>query len=139
VWTCDADTGATAQITDLLAGSDVRYRMHPGTPHALTGRFAPDLTLRTGSGATRLAELMHPGRPLLVNLTGTGHLADLTGAWRDRVDLVTAHAPTPPPADALLVRPDGYVAWALGPNGTGDLLGALETWFGKPQHPGSPA
>ena len=34
---------------------------------------------------------------------------------------------------ALLVRPDGYVAWALGPNGTDDLLEALTTWFGDPQ------
>jgi 2-polyprenyl-6-methoxyphenol hydroxylase-like FAD-dependent oxidoreductase len=123
----------TGQITDLLAGSDVRYRMHAGAPHALTGRFAPDLTLQTGSRATRLAELMHPGRPLLVNLTDSSHLADLTDAWRDRVDLVTAHATTPPPADALLVRPDGYVAWALGPSGTDDLLEALATWFGDPQ------
>jgi 2-polyprenyl-6-methoxyphenol hydroxylase-like FAD-dependent oxidoreductase len=123
---------ATAQIAGLLAGSDVRYRMHVGTAHALTGRFAPDLTLRTGSGVTRLAELLHRGRPLLVNLTGSSHLADLTEAWRDRVDLVTAHATAPPPADALLVRPDGYVAWALGPDGTDDLLDALATWFGKP-------
>jgi 2-polyprenyl-6-methoxyphenol hydroxylase-like FAD-dependent oxidoreductase len=124
----------TRQITDLLAGSDVRYRMHPGTPHALTGRFAPDLDLRIGARATRLAELMHPGRPLLVNLTDSSHLADLTDAWRDRVDLVTAHTPTPRPADALIVRPDGYVAWALDSNGTDDLLDALATWFGAP-HP----
>ncbi|MGW4914150.1 FAD-dependent monooxygenase [Streptomyces sp. NPDC004270] len=123
----------TGQITDLLAGSDIRYRMHAGTPHALTGRFAPDLTLQIGTRATRLAELMHAGRPLLVNLTDTSHLADLTDAWRDRVDLVTAHATTPAPADALLVRPDGYVAWALGPSGTDDLLEALATWFGDPQ------
>ena len=75
---------------------------------------------------------MRPGRPLLVNLTASSHLADLTGPWRDRVDLVTAHAPTPP-AEALLIRPDGYVAWALGPNGTNDLLDALTTWFGDPQ------
>ncbi|WP_406104162.1 FAD-dependent monooxygenase [Micromonospora globbae] len=124
---------ATAQITDMLAGADVRYRMHHGTPHTLTGRFAPDLDLRVGSRATRLADLMHSGRPLLVDLTGSGHLADLTDAWRDRVDLVTADAPAPPPADALLVRPDGYVAWALGPDGTDDLLDALTTWFGAPR------
>ncbi|GAA2585245.1 FAD-dependent monooxygenase [Dactylosporangium fulvum] len=122
----------TGQITDLLAGSDVRYRTHPGTPHALTGRFAPDLDLRIGSRDTRLAELMRPGRPLLVDLTDASHLADLTGPWRDRVDLVTAHAPAPP-ADALLIRPDGYVAWALGPNGNDHLLEALGTWFGDPQ------
>ena len=124
--------GATGQITDLLAGSDLRYRMHPGAPHALTGRFAPDLTLQVGTRATRLAELMRPGRPLLVNLTDSSHLTDLTDAWRDRVDLVTAHPTTPQPADALLVRPDGYIAWALGPDGTDNLPEALATWFGEP-------
>ena len=125
---------ATGQIADLLAGSDVRYRMHAGTPHTLTGRFAPDLDLRVGSRDTRLAELMRPGRPLLVDLTGSSHLAELAGAWRDRVDLITAQATTAP-AGALFVRPDGYVAWALGPDGTGDLLDALTTWFGDPDPP----
>jgi 2-polyprenyl-6-methoxyphenol hydroxylase-like FAD-dependent oxidoreductase len=123
---------ATGQIADLMAGSDVRYQMHTGTPHALTGRFAPDLDLQIGSRDTRLAELLHPGRPLLVDLTGSGHLADLITPWNDRVDLVTAHTTTPP-ADALLIRPDGYVACALGPDGAEPLLDALATWFGKPQ------
>ncbi|TWJ28422.1 FAD binding domain-containing protein [Micromonospora sagamiensis] len=129
--------GVTGQITDLLAGSDVRYRMHAGAPHALTGRFAPDLALHVGTRATRLAELMRPGRPLLVDLTDGSHLADLSNAWRDRVDLVTARATTPSSADALLVRPDGYVAWALGPDGTDGLPEALATWFGRPQRPDS--
>ncbi|MFG1869556.1 FAD-dependent monooxygenase [Micromonospora arborensis] len=124
----------TGQITDLLAGSDIRYWMHPGTPHALTGRFVPDLGLQTGTRTTRLAELLRPGRPLLVDLTESGDVARLADGWRDRVDLVTARATTPPaPADALLVRPDGYVAWAFGPDGTDDLPEALAIWFGDPQ------
>jgi 2-polyprenyl-6-methoxyphenol hydroxylase-like FAD-dependent oxidoreductase len=129
--------GGAGQIAELLAGSDVRYRMHSGTSSALTGRFAPDLDLRAGDRDTRLADLMHQGRPLLVDLTGSRHLADLTGPWRDRVDLVTAHAATPP-AEAFLVRPDGYVAWALGPEGTGQLTEVLATWFGEPRPQGSP-
>ncbi|WP_084261475.1 FAD-dependent monooxygenase [Micromonospora rifamycinica] len=128
----------TGQLADLLAGSDVRYRMHPGTPHALTGRFAPDLALRIGSRDTRLAELLRPGRPLLVDLTGVGGLAELTEPWRDRIAFVTGHAPAPP-ADALLVRPDGYVAWARGPDGDDDLLAAVETWFGDPRGHRPPA
>lgn len=92
----------------------------------------------TNGGFTRLAELTPPGRPLLVDFTDSSHLADLTGPWRDRVDLVTARAPAPP-ADALLIRPDGYVAWALGPDGDDHLLEALETWFGDPRRPGPPA
>jgi hypothetical protein len=128
----------TGQIAGLMAGSDVRYRMHPGTAHELTGRFAPDLDLRMGSRDTRLAELLRTGRPLLVDLTGSRHLADLAGPWRDRVDVVAAVATTPP-AGALLVRPDGYVAWAPGPDGTTDLPTALATWFGPAtpgRHPG---
>ncbi|WP_431885207.1 FAD-dependent monooxygenase [Micromonospora wenchangensis] len=128
----------TGQLADLLAGADVRYLMHPGPPHALTGRFAPDLTLRVGSSDTRLAELLRPGRPLLVDLTGGGRLAAPTGPWRDRVDLVTGHAPASP-ADALLVRPDGYVAWAGGADGDDLLIAALETWFGAPQRHHPPA
>ncbi|MER7009706.1 FAD-dependent monooxygenase [Dactylosporangium sp. NPDC000555] len=127
--------GVTGQIADLLAGSDVRYRMHPGTPHEWTGRFAPDLDLSIGTRATRLAELMHEGRPLLLDLIGSRHLTNLTSPWRDRIDLVTAQTSTPRAADALLIRPDGYVAWALGPNGTDGLPDALATWFGDPNLP----
>ncbi|WP_433717160.1 hypothetical protein ACQP2Y_24310 [Actinoplanes sp. CA-051413] len=123
--------GVTGHIAGLMAGSDLAYRMHAGTAHAVTGRFAPELDLRISSRTTRLAELLRAGRPLLVDLTGSGHLADLIGAWRDRVDLVRAHAQTPP-AEALLILPDGYVAWALGPDGTDGLLDALATWFGTP-------
>ncbi len=125
--------GATRQIADLMAGSDVRYPMHPGTPHALTGRFAPDLDLRIASRDIRLAELLHPGRPLLVDLTGTGPFADLIAPWDDRVGLVTAHTATPP-ADALLIRPDGYIACAVGPDGAAPLIDTLALWFGEPRH-----
>ncbi|MGW4946015.1 FAD-dependent monooxygenase [Actinoplanes sp. NPDC004185] len=123
--------GVTGHVAGLLAGSDVAYRMHAGTAHAVTGRFAPELELRVGSRDTRLAELMRAGRPLLADLTGSGHLTDLIAGWRDRVDVVSAQARTAP-AEALLIRPDGYVAWALGPDGTDGLLDALVTWFGAP-------
>ncbi len=60
------------------------------------------------------------------------------GNWRPGARLgVTAHAPAARPADALLVRPDGYVAWASGANGTDNLVDALTTWFGDPS-PGVP-
>lgn len=128
--------GVTGQIADLLAGSDTHYQMHTGTPHALTGRFAPDLDLHAGSRDTRLAELLRPGRPLLVDFTDSHHLADLTAPWGDRVDIITAHAPTSPAA-ALLIRPDGYVACALGPDSADPLPEALLTWFGDPRRPSS--
>ncbi|MEV7602009.1 FAD-dependent monooxygenase [Kitasatospora sp. NPDC089797] len=116
-----------ARIAALMAGSDVRY--DTGCPHPLAGSFAPELAL----GNSRLAELARTGRPLLLDLTGgTLGLADLAAAWKDRVDLVTTGPADP--AGALLLRPDGYVAWACAPERADrdGLERALRTWFGEP-------
>ncbi|MFJ8017722.1 FAD-dependent monooxygenase [Streptomyces sp. NPDC096339] len=126
-------------IAELMAGTDTRY---PTTDaHPLSGRFAPDLRLDTATsgtetGTTRLAELMRSGRPLLLRLSGDQPPADVADGWKDRVDVITARCPNPP-ADAILIRPDGYVAWAAAPgesptrSGDGLRL-ALTTWFGRP-------
>ncbi|MGW3962880.1 FAD-dependent monooxygenase [Amycolatopsis sp. NPDC005003] len=120
---------ATVQhLADLMSGADVRYE--PGTDHPLDGRWAPDLVLADG---TRLAELTTTARPLLLDFTGS--LGDELRGWTDRVDLVAGHAEGA--ATALLVRPDGYVAWATGSAEPDDterktLRAALERWFGHP-------
>ncbi|MFF2075801.1 FAD-dependent monooxygenase [Kitasatospora sp. NPDC058162] len=124
-----------ARIAALMAGSDVRYAT--GCSHPLAGGFAPELALDTPDGSTRLAELAHSGRPLLLDLTGgTLGLADRAAGWKDRVDVLAADcAPAQPPAGALLLRPDGYVAWACAP-GEADREGldrALRDWFGEPR------
>jgi hypothetical protein len=59
-------------------------------------------------------------------------LADLAGDWRDRVDVVPATT-AEPPADTVLIRPDGYVAWAGGTEA--GLREALLAWFGLPRVP----
>lgn len=115
-------------IADLMSGADVRYP--PATDHPLDGRWAPDLVLADG---TRLAELTRAARPLLLDFTGS--LGDELRGWTDRVDLVSGHAPGE--ATALLIRPDGYVAWATGAAEPDDtdrkaLRAALERWFGSP-------
>ncbi len=130
-----------------MAGTDIRYRMDPATdrepPHDLVGYFAPDLDLVTATGPTQLAALMHAARPVLLDLGGGGtDLAEVADGWRDRVDVVAAQPraagrPAPAPVTALLVRPDGYVAWAAGPTDPADtvhsgLRAALTTWFGSP-------
>ncbi|WP_410615184.1 FAD-dependent monooxygenase [Amycolatopsis sp. lyj-109] len=120
--------GTVQHIADLLSGADVRYE--PGTDHPLDGRWAPDLVLADG---TRLAELTATARPLLLDFTGT--LGDELNGWTDRVDLVPGHAEGD--ATALLIRPDGYVAWATGSAEPDDterktLRAALERWFGHP-------
>lgn len=111
------------RIAELLAGADVRYDL-PAAPHPLLGRWMPDLPLRA-DGATRVAELMRRGRPLLLDFAG--NLGAVAEPWRNRVDRVQAEAARPP-AEAVLIRPDGYVAWAGGEG----LEDALTTWFGSP-------
>jgi 2-polyprenyl-6-methoxyphenol hydroxylase-like FAD-dependent oxidoreductase len=128
---------ALRHVGSIVEGSDVRYEM-PGAgarPHPLTGRFAPDL--RLDGGATRVAELVRPARGVLLDLTGSDEaLARAAAPWHDRVDVVAGRPVTePPPAAAMLIRPDGYVAWAAGP-GAADLARglteALRAWFGTP-------
>ncbi|KDN18628.1 FAD-dependent monooxygenase [Amycolatopsis rifamycinica] len=120
--------GTVQHIADLMSGADVRYA--PGTDHPLDGRWAPDLVLADG---TRLAELTTTARPLLLDFTGS--LGDELRGWTGRVDLVAGHAEGE--ATALLVRPDGYVAWATSAAEPDDverkaLRAALERWFGHP-------
>jgi FAD binding domain len=124
----------------IMEGSDVRYETHngPARPHPLTGRFAPDLRLDTGGGATRIAELVRPARGVLLDLSGSadGALAGPASGWPGRVSVVSARPLAPPaPAAAMLIRPDGYVAWAAGPDPAGPAGGlpeALRAWFGEP-------
>ncbi|MFG1957311.1 FAD-dependent monooxygenase [Nonomuraea sp. NPDC049028] len=118
-----------SRLGEMLQGSDIRYGTLPqdsdirygAAPHPLTGRFAPDLALTTTEGPTRVAELMRPAGWVLLNL-GPSELGDLVGD--DRLHVVAAHCPDPP-ADVLLIRPDGYVAWA----GTDGLPEAMTTWL----------
>ncbi|MFB7333159.1 FAD-dependent oxidoreductase [Streptomyces adustus] len=117
----------------MISGVDVQYDTGgPGDP--LAGRFAPDVLLKTGDSVTSLAELLHSARPLLVLLTGSEDLLNAVEPWRSRVNVVTATAAEQLGTDAVLVRPDGYIAWsALGTAGDADALaGALACWFGDP-------
>jgi 2-polyprenyl-6-methoxyphenol hydroxylase-like FAD-dependent oxidoreductase len=136
-------------VGELLEGSDVRYPM-PGNgawPHPLVGRLAPDLAVDTPEGRTRVAELLRPARGVLLDFTPDGAAASPTAGRGGQVTHVAARM-AEPPADALLIRPDGYVAWAGTPvpPGSPDPLGglptALATWFGPVSPPpasGSPA
>jgi hypothetical protein len=113
------------QVADMLAGPDVRY----GSGEGPVGRWVADFPLRVAGRSTSLAELARSGRPLLLDLAGDPALAEVAAGWADRVDLVVGHAEHPP-ASALLVRPDGYAAWATG---AGSVAGALRAWFGAPR------
>jgi 2-polyprenyl-6-methoxyphenol hydroxylase-like FAD-dependent oxidoreductase len=116
----------TSHLAGLLAGSDVRYDV--GDDHPLSGSMVPDLVL---DGGRRVAELLYDARPVLLDLSG-GAAAAVAAAWADRVDTVTATMDDGPAA--ILIRPDGYVAWAadtFDDAGDADALRAsLKRWFG---------
>jgi hypothetical protein len=120
----------------MLSGLDVRYDLGEG--HPLLGRRMPDLDLVTANGPLRVFTLLHHARPVLLNLGEPGGF-DIT-PWADRVQLIHATysgswelpaigAVTAP--GAVLVRPDGYVAW-VGDRTQVGLADALTTWFGPP-------
>ncbi|MEV0146620.1 MULTISPECIES: FAD-dependent monooxygenase [unclassified Nonomuraea] len=135
------DPANARHIAATMAGSDVRYDMGGEDAHPLTGRLAPDLTLDTGGGTgggpLRLAELTRTARPLLLDLTGSASPAKEAAGWHDRVDTVTARSSgSPSEVSALLVRPDGYVAWASSSPDPDEgelraLHAALTRWFGE--------
>src|SRR5262249_29237126 len=124
------DSETLRRIVDLLHGNDIRYTMENGDDsHPLTGRFAPDLVLDTDRGRVRLAELMHEGRGVFVDV-GDGTLSRNAATWSGRVKAIKAVCLGGAPAEGLLIRPDGYVAWA-GTQAMG-LKQSLQRWFGAP-------
>jgi hypothetical protein len=121
------DDRTLRRVIDLLQGNDVRYPMGDDAgDHGTTGTFAPELTLTSPRGQLRLPELMRAARGVLLDLADTNRLREHARRWSSRVDVVTAECSSRP-ADALLIRPDGYVAWSGADDG---LERALVRWFG---------
>jgi 3-(3-hydroxy-phenyl)propionate hydroxylase len=124
------------RLAAIRTGLDVHYDLGEG--HPLLGRRMPDLDLVTTDGPLRVFELLHDARPVLLHLGEPGGF-DIS-PWADRVQLIDASyegewelpvlgavtAPT-----AVVIRPDGYVAWVGDRTGLG-LPEALTTWFGPP-------
>jgi 2-polyprenyl-6-methoxyphenol hydroxylase-like FAD-dependent oxidoreductase len=124
------------RVAGMMSGLDIHYDL--GAGHPLLGRRMPDLDLVTTSGPLRVFTLLHDARPVLLNLREPGGF-DIT-PWADRVQLIDGKyagvwelpvlgAVTAPAA--VLIRPDGYVAWVGDGTDTG-LRDALTTWFGSP-------
>ena len=124
------------QYVAMVSGLDIHYDLGEG--HPLLGRRMPDLDLFTAVGPLRVFTLLHDGRPILLNLGEPGGI-DIA-PWASRVKLIDARydgawqlpaagivtAPT-----AVLIRPDGYVAW-VGDHSQQGLTEAMTTWFGAP-------
>jgi 2-polyprenyl-6-methoxyphenol hydroxylase-like FAD-dependent oxidoreductase len=124
------------RIAGMMSGLDLHYDLGEG--HPLLGRRMPDLDLVTPDGPVRVFSLLHSARPVLLNLGEPGAI-DIS-AWTDRVQLIDAEyrgrwelpvlgAVTAP--GAVLIRPDGYVAW-VGDGVQAALRDALTEWFGPP-------
>jgi bifunctional hydroxylase/dehydrase len=117
-------------LVGMVSGLEIRYDVGPGD-HPLLGRRMPPQELATGSGKTSTTALLHAGRGVLLDLSDDAGLRRAAAGWTDRVDVVTAEpagTDLDPPADAVLIRPDGYVAWTS--PGAGDPADALTRWFG---------
>ena len=117
-----------------MSGLGIHYDLGEG--HPLLGRRMPDLDLVTANGPLRVFTLLHDARPVLLNFGEPGGF-DIT-PWADRVQSIDAAsagtwelpaigAVTTPAA--VLVRPDGYVAW-VGDQSQVGLADALTSWFG---------
>jgi 2-polyprenyl-6-methoxyphenol hydroxylase-like FAD-dependent oxidoreductase len=131
------DPNNVRRISDLLSGADNHYDLGDpdGEVHPLVGRWVPDFGVSSTGGSQRIAELARDGRPVLVDLTESGTVA---AAVSDIADQLTVAAGTPVgelAATAVLVRPDGYVAWASSQarpdqDELRELRGVLTHWFG---------
>jgi 2-polyprenyl-6-methoxyphenol hydroxylase-like FAD-dependent oxidoreductase len=111
-----------AIVSQAVSGIGISYAA-PRGEHRLAGRRAPDVRLvPEKAGETRLYEILRGGRFVLLTPAGAG--AAIGRRWTGRVDLAT-------PADAklpmVLVRPDGYVAWATDETAPASRDAALRT------------
>jgi len=145
----DRSKAANAVVVELLAaesgrklmagqmsGLDIAHDFGPG--HPLLGRRMPDLDLIVGDRPTTVFSLLHAARPVLLSF-GPPPAADLA-SWTDRVTFVEAVTDgswelpvvgAVPVPTAVLIRPDGHVAW-VGEGTSDGLIEALSRWFGAP-------
>src|SRR3954468_20172184 len=129
--------GAGSPIAALVSGLVEAYDVGAGPP--LLGRRMPDLDIATTEGTTRVYGLLHKGRPVLLEFGGQelgtpakGRVHYVPATYDGEWQLPVVGAVAAP--RAVLVRPDGYVAWVG--DGTADgLAGALDTWCGKVSRP----
>jgi 2-polyprenyl-6-methoxyphenol hydroxylase-like FAD-dependent oxidoreductase len=128
------------RLSDLLSGAENRYPMGPdtGPAHPLVGRWVPDFAVADVAGAPnaiRVAELARDGRPLLVDLTEGGVVSAAVADLAEQITVAAGRPVGDVSGTAVLVRPDGFVAWASSATepDAGELSAlrdVLARWFG---------
>jgi 2-polyprenyl-6-methoxyphenol hydroxylase-like FAD-dependent oxidoreductase len=124
----DTRDGAT-YFAERVWGVSLRYDL--GGSHPLVGRSAPDFELIDG---TKLGELLRNGRGVFLDFDAGAPLQALAGRWRDRVTYVPGDARDRLGLSGVLIRPDGFVAWAgeVAPDHE-EAAQAASRWFGEPE------
>ncbi|MER6471588.1 FAD-dependent monooxygenase [Streptomyces collinus] len=127
-------------VAEMLSGTGVRYDL-PGPEHRLLGDFARDLAVTTEEGTVTLPKLLRRGTFALLDLSGRPEISEVYQewaepiAWPGRVRHVVGACEQEPELAGLLVRPDGYVAWAADKDASSaevaeGLRAALAAWAG---------
>lgn len=116
----------TTYVYDKLSGSSIRYDL--GSKQPLVGRNAPDIRLENG---TRLGDLLHDGRGVTLDFSSDRGLRDSAMGWESRLRYAAGAARNDLGSGAVLVRPDGIVAWAGDPDRDA-FERAAGQWFGSP-------
>ncbi len=131
------DPAVARHLAGQVSGLDVRYDMGAGSHPRLGLRLRPDIRLKLADGGpATVRDLLAPARGVLLVTSAAADADGLRAAaapWADRVGVTTAdwaddEADRPDAPTALLVRPDGYVAWVQPDDAP--LRAALERWFG---------
>ncbi|MBR0852908.1 FAD-dependent monooxygenase [Bradyrhizobium liaoningense] len=127
----DTRDGAT-YFADRVWAMSLRYDL--GSSHPLVGRATPEFEFMDG---TKVGGLLRTGRGVLLDFVSRTSLRGLARRWDDRIIHVANDARDRLDLSAVLLRPDGIVAWASEGDGIDGLEDALQRWF-KPPQDGSP-
>ncbi|MEW2529709.1 FAD-dependent oxidoreductase [Streptomyces sp. NPDC047071] len=124
-----ATRDGTTRVFERVSGTAIRYDL--GDEQPLVGRNAPEFRLENG---TRLGELLRDGQGVVLDFSAGSRLRDATAGRRDRLRYAAGAARNDLGLDAVLVRPDGVIAWAgargFGPADAEGFERAADRWFG---------